>query len=254
MATIISVSEFFLISLAFGVGAFTCLIDTKSTGSGLMRVFSSILGTSSFLALIIHLFKDGYSVNKAFAYGLVTVGFLLVYFFHKEDKNPLSWFAYGLHTLAGVAAIYFGTESLRDFLYLLSSSLFLGGVTFAMMKGHWYLVTPKLSEKPLTQSVLGIWALLAIKMVITGVGVYVAWDFFKEYTNLGAGYAFNWLMLSMRLIWGYVVILVMSIFAWKLVRMRSIQSATGIFYAMVIFVFIGELISGYLFFKYGLYI
>lgn len=123
-----------------------------------------------------------------------------------------------------------------------------------MMKGHWYLVTPKLSEKPLVQSVVGIWLLMAMKVAVTAFGVYLAWDFFREYTTLGAGYAFNWLMLSMRLIWGYLVILVMSIFAWKLVRMRSIQSATGIFYAMVIFVFIGELISGYLFFKYGLYI
>jgi hypothetical protein len=254
VAIIISVSEFFLISLAFGVGCFTFLIDTEKTGSGLMRLFSSILGTGSFLALLIHLFRENSNQAQMIAYGITTIGFVLIYFFHKEEKNFLSWSAYALHTVAGAAAIYFGSVSIQDFLYLLSSALFLGGVTFAMMKGHWYLVTPKLSEAPLAKSVLGIWGLLGIKIAITAFGVYIAWDFFQQYTRLGEGYLFNWIMLTMRLVWGYLVILVMSIFAWKLVKMRSIQSATGIFYAMVIFVFIGELISGYLFFKYGLYI
>lgn len=219
-----------------------------------MRVFSSILGAGSFLALLIHLFRENISEGQCFAYAITTLGFLLIYFFQKESKNALSWVAYLTHSIAGAVAIYLGSSKIQDFLYLISSALFLGGVTFAMMKGHWYLVTPKLSEAPLAKSVLGIWVLLFIKVLITIFGVYISWDFFQQYTMLGEGYLFNWIMLIMRIIWGYLVILIMSIFAWKLVRMRSIQSATGIFYAMVIFIFIGELISSYLFFKYGLYI
>ncbi len=68
----------------------------------------------------------------------------------------------------------------------------------------------------------------------------------------GDGYTFNWLVISMRWLWGYVALAVLSAFAWRLCRMRSIQSATGVLYIMVFFVFVGELISGYLYFKHGL--
>ena len=71
---------------------------------------------------------------------------------------------------------------------------------------------------------------------------------------MGAGYMFNWIVLVMRLTWGYLIIGIMSYFTWKLVKMRSIQSATGILYVMTFFVFIGELISTFFFYKYGMYL
>ena len=76
-------------------------------------------------------------------------------------------------------------------------------------------------------------------------------DFFKEYSELGAGYMFNWIALSMRFLWGYAILFIMSYFTWKLVKIRSIQSATGVLYVMVFFIWIGELISHYMFFNYG---
>jgi hypothetical protein len=62
------------------------------------------------------------------------------------------------------------------------------------------------------------------------------------------------MLLTMRVSFGYLVILGMSFFNWKLLKLRSIQSSTGILYAMTFFVFIGELVSTYIFFNYGLYI
>jgi hypothetical protein len=50
------------------------------------------------------------------------------------------------------------------------------------------------------------------------------------------------------------VILGMSFFNWKLLKIRSIQSSTGILYAMTFFVFIGEMVSVYMFYNYGLFI
>ena len=76
--------------------------------------------------------------------------------------------------------------------------------------------------------------------------------FFAEGTRFGSGYAFNWLMLTMRVVWGYLIIAVMSYFAWRLVRMRSLQSATGILYAMTFFAIVGELISAFLYTNMGL--
>jgi hypothetical protein len=123
-----------------------------------------------------------------------------------------------------------------------------------MILGHWYLVVPKLSEKPLKIAALFTWAILAIKIIWSSYSLYNNYAFFEEQTQLGAGYAFNWMLLSMRVSFGYLVILGMSFFNWKLLKLRSIQSSTGILYAMTFFVFIGELVSTYIFFNYGLYI
>ena len=121
-----------------------------------------------------------------------------------------------------------------------------------MILGHWYLVVPKLSEKPLKVAAILTWVVLAIKIISSSMTISKHFDFFEEQTSLGSGYAFNWLLLTMRVSFGYVVITGMSLFNWKLVKMRSIQSSTGILYAMTFFIFIGELISTYIFFNFGL--
>jgi hypothetical protein len=123
-----------------------------------------------------------------------------------------------------------------------------------MVMGHWYLVTPRLSEKPLQYASYISWVLLVIKVVWT-VSTYInLQNYFEPHTAMGAGYSFNWLMLLMRVGWGYLVVGVMSYYSYRLISMRSIQSATGMLYAMTFFIFIGELISSYMFLQYGMMI
>jgi len=138
--------------------------------------------------------------------------------------------------------------------FIILSSLLLGVITYSMTLGHWYLVTPHLSAAPLKRAAIITWAVLAIKMVWSTIALWQNREFFEVETMLGAGYAFNWTLLLMRVAFGYIVILGMSIFNWKLLQIRSIQSSTGILYAMTFFVFIGELVSSYLLYKYGLFI
>jgi hypothetical protein len=139
-------------------------------------------------------------------------------------------------------------------LFLLSAGLLLGIITYSMLLGHWYLVVPKLSAQPLKIAAVIMWIILGIKISWSSFSLYQNYSFFEVETQLGAGYAFNWLLLLMRVSFGYVVIVGMSFFNWKLLKLRSIQSSTGILYAMTFFVFIGELVSTYMFFNYGLYI
>jgi hypothetical protein len=178
----------------------------------------------------------------------------MITFFHRDDKTTPMWGLYAIVVLALGADLYLFAPQVKNALFLFSSSLMLGIITYAMVLGHWYLVVPKLSEKPLLIAALITWAVLALKIIFSALSVYKHFDFFESQTTLGAGYAFNWLLLTMRFSFGYLVIMVMSIFNWKLVRIRSIQSSTGILYAMTFFVFVGELISTYLFFNYGLHI
>jgi hypothetical protein len=179
--------------------------------------------------------------------------FLLIYLFHGEEKSPLMWGLFALHNIALVLWLWiFSNAQLGSFLFSLSSILFLGGITYAMVMGHWYLVTPKLSETPLKYAIYITWAVLAYKLMSSTYEGMQIQDYFVLGTSKGGGYSFNWMMLSMRVLWGYVVTGVMSYFAWRLVRMRSIQSATGILYAMTFFVFVGEMISNYMFLEYGM--
>jgi hypothetical protein len=117
-----------------------------------------------------------------------------------------------------------------------------------MTLGHWYLVVPKLSEKPLKTAAIITWIILFIKIGIMLFSLLTNREFFENAD------AFLSVIVLMRILFGYVVILAMSIFNWKLVKLRSIQSSTGILYAMTFFVFMGELISTYLYFHYGLLI
>jgi hypothetical protein len=254
-ADIVNVAEFFFLTLALGVGLFTWIPDSKMTGAGFQGLINSVCLGSTVCAILVHLtygtFFDPFSIK----YYIAAICFLLIRLFHKDEKSIFMWILFIVHnaTLMLLLLRYQNGWG-PQFQFAVTSAVILGIITFAMILGHYYLVVPRLSEKPLKVAVQILWAVLSVKIVWSGVEISKNWAFFQEFTQLGGGYAFNWMMLTMRVVWGYVVILVMSIFTWKLVVIRSTQSATGVLYAMTVFVFVGELVSAYLLFKYGLLI
>lgn len=252
-AVVIQMTEFFLIILSLGVGGFSFLARTEETGAGFMRLAMSVALGASALAAVVHAMSTGWN---DFVFGfesLSVIIYALVYKLHQDKKSTGMWILFFLHVLSLLLALfYFSNQKLVGTLYSYASMGLLGSITYAMVLGHWYLVTPKLSELPLKRSLYFIWFFLIVKIVWTSIEMSNNMSFFMSGTDLGGGYIFNWIMLTMRIGWGYLVIGVMSYFGWRLVCMRSIQSATGIFYAMTFFIFIGEIISSYLFFQYGL--
>lgn len=255
MGNIIMLSEFFLFSLALGLGFYSFLANTKETGAGFLKVLVSICGASSLTAFGLHQTYGSLTDTQSLLYLLATTLFTIVYFYHKDEKNFFTWTLYLFHNATLVLLLKeMNNSNLEHFVFSLSSVMFLGSVTYAMIMGHWYLVTPRLSEKPLIYATYFTWFFLLIKLVWTVVGVTENLSFFDQFTREGGGYAFNWLMLSMRTVGGYFVLGIMSIFAYKLIKMRSIQSATGMLYAMTFFIFISELISMFMFLNYGIYL
>ena len=246
-------AEFFLISLSFGVGLFTFLANPRATGGGFLKLVASLCASSVLIALAIHLTYDTVLGESTLLLSGALVAFTGIYFLQGDEKTPLMRLFFILHNTCLLAAMFnFHHHDWHSFLFALASSLLLGSVTYAMVMGHWYLVTPKLSEKPLIVASYFSWVFLIVKITWTGVVCYKLSDYFSPGTTLGAGYLFNWLMLTMRAGWGYFVIVVMSYFSYRLIAMRSIQSATGMLYAMTFFVFIGELIANYMFLEYGM--
>lgn len=184
----------------------------------------------------------------------------------------------GLATLFVLAMIYrplaeanFG--GLFTVASFFAASLALGGVLTAMWLGHWYLVTPALSEKPLQ---------FATTLVLLGVLAQVIFAFTSGpstaranayvpptsstptisaatptpsvssgqvkpadapvITPLGTD-TIGWI----RILVSFVMPLILGGLAWKLVRDRSFQSATGMLYLVVVCTLAGEAMARGLF-------
>jgi len=56
----------------------------------------------------------------------------------------------------------------------------------------------------------------------------------------------------MRYLWGILGALVLSFLVWRTVKIRSTQSATGILYVVVVATLVGEILSLYLAFYFGI--
>jgi hypothetical protein len=133
---------------------------------------------------------------------------------------------------------------------LLALAAATGGVFAAMILGHWYLVTPKLSTGPallLARVVLGVIAgqlALFVLWVVTGLGTGQA-----PLASLGGPWAFFvWLRLLVSLAFPLVV----SWAAVQTVRTRSMESATGLLYINLGLVAAGTIDAAGLYFGAGL--
>lgn len=256
MSNTFEMAKYFFLALGYGVFAFAPVAKSEMTGGGFQKLLSTVCLVSLFMASIAHIVL-GHSATGIEAV-MIYVSTICILFHRQlhdqyDKKNLALWLFYAIPTVLGfVVLFYFQKFIVVNYLYIASSVYYLGAITYAMILGHWYLVTPKLSEDPLKKATLVTWLLIGAKLIWSAFEHMKLGPYLTAGTTLGGGYAFNWLMVIMRDVWGYAVILGMSIFGWKLVSMRSIQSATGIFYAMTIFIFIGEMIATYLFYTYGL--
>lgn len=255
MDLIWEMARFFLICLGLGISSFTFIAKTEDTGVGFLKVATAISAVSILLTLVGD-FLSFREFSSYFYIHLFSLALMLsVYLYHKDKKSNLMWMIFILQNLSLVYLLYhYSNGDIFRFAYMLAGALFLGIITYAMVLGHWYLVTPRLSEKPLIISMYITWFFLLIKTSITTFSLFNQSEFFNSGTALGAGYLFNWMIFLMRVGWGYLIIGIMSYFAWRLVKMRSIQSATGVLYVMTFFIFVAELLSSYILFKYGLFI
>ncbi|GCE13235.1 hypothetical protein [Tengunoibacter tsumagoiensis] len=151
----------------------------------------------------------------------------------------------------------------------------LGGVMTAMWLGHWYLVTPALSEKPLqfstTLVLVAIVAQIAFALIASPAALFgfdqaatsttpattvvtptpttgsapagqVKPEGAPVVTPLSIG-AISWI----RILVAFLMPLVLGGLSWKLIRDRSFQSATGMLYLVVVCALAGEIMARGLF-------
>ena len=255
MNDVMIIGEHFLVCLAFSMVLFSIIASSKLTGAGFIKLGTSVSGGSALLALAMHLRYASIQSPQSISLFVFLVLSVVVYVFHRDHKGWLMWLIWATQVFFALSClIVFHNNNMVQVLWAVSSAGLLGIVTYAMVLGHWYLVVPKLSERPLVIATIVLWIIMAIKLVWSSLDVVSNLEYFTPDTVKGAGYSFNVLLLTMRVAWGYLVVGVMSWFAWRLIRMRSIQSATGMLYAMTFFVLVGELMAQYMFIKYGMMI
>ena len=120
----------------------------------------------------------------------------------------------------------------------LSSAAVLGATITGMLLGHWYLTTPTMSIQPLTWFAKALFVAALVRLFASGfVLAHFGW------TATDTTYT---LWLSMRLIGGIAVPLATSLMVVRILRYRNTQSATGVLFAGLILVFMGEMTAALL--------
>ena len=162
--------------------------------------------------------------------------------------------AVGLASLATGVAAYVPPVATPEVLFLLAllataaGTLVLGSVWSGWMLGHWYLVTPQLSPRPLLlinaglAAALGVQALLVLGMA--GAALVAAPAETGPATLLDQ---YSW-WFGLRVGIGVVFPLVLSWMIWRTARTRSMMAATGLLYIATGAVVSGEIIARVLYF------
>ncbi|MBI2067177.1 MAG: hypothetical protein HYT77_04110 [Deltaproteobacteria bacterium] len=135
-------------------------------------------------------------------------------------------------------------------LHFLSASLVLGGFLAGMIFGHYYLVNTDMPKRLLVTMAWILIAILMFRFLAVGVSllsyrelVYPGENFLEGLISFAGHGIFFW----QRILVGLLVPAVVVAMIWSTARIGSNQSATGIMYVAIAFVFIGELAARYLF-------
>lgn len=119
-------------------------------------------------------------------------------------------------------------QLLSDF----SSAAVLGGVLTGMLLGHWYLTTPTMSINPLLWFNMAIVIAVAVRLAAS-VWAVVEFGAVDDLTQQ--------MWLGMRWLGGIVTPAVTALLVWRIMKHRNTQSATGVLFAGLILVFMGEM-------------
>ena len=256
---------------ALAVGSFAAVVllrlrtDATRGFLGFTAFCSAVLAALAFLAdtalptpssALAIVASPGLDVPRRIALAaLVVLALAYVVALVRNRRAPAVGIAGVLAGVAALALAAFGwagglARGVPLTVQLVALAAALGGVLAAMILGHWYLVTPRLSEGPLVLLaraltwVVGAQLALFVAWMATGAG-----DGLAPFAPLvGAWALFVWL----RLLIGLVFPVVVTWGALQTARTRSMESATGLLYIDVGAVAAGTILAAGLYFGAGL--
>ncbi len=137
--------------------------------------------------------------------------------------------AAGVAAMALAAWAWSGGEPLAVplLVQLLALTVVTGGSMAAVVLAHWYLVTPRISERPLILSTRILFWAIVVQTLLYAVWLATGTPAGEPFAALtGANAVFVWL----RLVVGLLFPLALVWMAWRTALTRSMESATGLLY------------------------
>lgn len=132
---------------------------------------------------------------------------------------------------------------------LLMLAVVSGGSLGSVILAHWYLVTPKISERPLVLT-----ARLLTGAVALQLAMFVTWQVVGTAGSgpLASLTGSSALLVWLRLIVGLVFPLVLSNLAYRTALTRSMESATGLLYINLAAILASTIVAGALYYTSAL--
>jgi hypothetical protein len=121
----------------------------------------------------------------------------------------------------------------------LATSAVLGSAVVGMLLGHWYLTSPTMSVAPLHRLIAVFAAAVGFRCLVSTIAIATHWQLIEGSTH--------WMWLTLRWTAGLIGPFVIAFMAWRILKFRNTQSATGVLFVGVILTFIGELVASLLY-------
>ena len=190
---------------------------------------------------------------------LIWTGALLLvsaYYWPKVSPNPVALtivFAIGLTAIIKILNTWTPVTPIGIVMTTLGGMIFCASL-FAMNLGHWYLNVHGLPISHLLRSVYVFWGLCALRAVLD---IYllatqtILWRG-EPYSMVQFLSTIEGFLVLLAILFGTVFPLICLYFVKGTLDVKSTQSATGILYAILCGVVIGDITYKYYFLKYGI--
>jgi hypothetical protein len=252
-----------LVALAFGSFAFVALTRQLTDATrGYLRFTALCAGVLALLALVVDwglpvpsdlaIHAAGRPEMRQLGLGVFTLGAVL---YALNFRPAAAMGVAGLGAALALGGAVFGwartaVDAVPLLVQLVALSLATGGALAAIILGHWYLVTPKISEKPLVLQSRLLLGLIGLQVLL-----FVVWTTLGGGPGQGAFDAFtggNLLLVLLRLVVSLLFPLVLCWMAWRTALTRSMESATGLLYINLAAVMAGTIGAAALYVSTGL--
>jgi hypothetical protein len=246
----------FLFRLTFGVAVAMGVTDARQVTSGFFRVHLwALLGLQTLAALALGSAKFATVEASNIHFGQFWLAVIaawasyaggVIWMYERRVLGKVAIATVGACALAGcvLPALLFSWSVKRIDLQIadrVTSGLLLGMVTTAMLLGHWYLNTPTMKLAPLKRLIVLLVVAAGLRIAVCSVGTWLEVTRHMAAAHLSMQ---TWaVFVSLRWLAGVIGVLVLTWLTWQTLKIPNTQSATGILYAAVVLVFIGELMS-----------
>jgi hypothetical protein len=133
-------------------------------------------------------------------------------------------------------------------LAVLAGAMALGAALTGLSLGHWYLVSPTLSVRPLVRVTFLCIGALLVQLVLLPLLLFTPG---APPQGVQALFSDDLVFFGVRVVFGLLVPLASAVMTWRTARIRSLDSATGLLYIVAALILAGEIAARTLQFQTG---